>query len=283
MKIGFLAEYSRDIVQFAGESGFGSLELQIGPRSPMSAHKVLSGGASEIKENLEEYGLDLSAVAWYANILDPNPELRTQNGEYLRKLIDAAGALGVKTVCTFAGRIPEKSIPDNIPVFKEVWQPLAHYAEDRGVRIGFENCPMTSGFPFHGINIAYKPEAWELMFDAVPSPALGLELDPSHLYWLHIDYITATYRYGARIFHVHAKDTEINYGKLADEGIYGSGWWRYRIPGWGEVKWQKFIAALWDVGYRGNLDIEHEDPVFHGDHHREGLVLGLKHLSQFIA
>ena len=283
MKIGFLADYSRDTVQFAGESGFGCLELQCSPRSAMNAHKILSGGASEVKESLAEYDLDISAIAWYANQLDPNPESRAQNGDYLRKLIDAAGALGVATVCTFAGRIPEKNIADNIPTFKEVWGPLSRYAEDHGVRIAFENCPMFGGFPFQGINIAYKPEAWDLMFDAVPSPALGLELDPSHLYWLHIDYIKATYQYGARIFHVHAKDTEINYGRFAEEGIYGSGWWRYRVPGWGEIRWQKFIAALWDIGYKGNLDIEHEDPVFQGDRHKEGLMLGLRHLSSLVA
>ena len=283
LKIGFLADYSRDTVQFAGESGFGCLELQCTPRSAMSAHKILSGGASEVLDNLGEYGLEISALAWYANHLDPSPETRTQNSDYLRKLIDAAVALGVNTVCTFAGRIPEKSIADNMPAFKEVWQPLARYAEDNAVRIAFENCPMMGAFPFHGSNIAYKPEAWDLMFDAVPSPALGLEMDPSHLYWLHIDYIKATYEYGARIFHVHAKDTEINYSRFAEEGIYGSNWWRYRIPGWGEIRWQKFIAALWDVGYKGNLDIEHEDPVFHGEHHNEGLMLGLKHLSQLIA
>ncbi|MDQ2730898.1 MAG: sugar phosphate isomerase/epimerase [Armatimonadota bacterium] len=283
MKIGFLADYSPDTVQFAGESGFGCLELDCSPGSAMNANKILSGGASEILENMEQYGLDISALAWYANLLDPIPETRASNTEYFQKLIDAAASLGVQTVCTFAGRIPDKSIADNIPAFKEVWQPLARYAEDHGVRIAFENCPMTSSFPFHGINIAFKPEAWDLMFDAVPSAALGIEMDPSHLYWLHIDYIKATYQYGARIFHVHAKDTEINYGRFAEEGIYGTNWWRYRIPGWGEIRWQKFIAALLDVGYTGNLDIEHEDPVFHGDHHREGLMLGLKHLSQLVA
>ena len=110
------------------------------------------------------------------------------------------------------------------------------------------------------------------MFEAVPSKALGLEIDPSHMVWLGIDYVKAVRDYGNRIYHAHAKDMEIVRPALGRVGIYGQafgkpdgfghGWWRARTPGWGEVNWPAFITALIEVGYQGNIDIEHEDDVF---------------------
>lgn len=275
MKIGFLAGYTEEIVEFAAQAGFGSLELGLWPGAG-------PGSAGPVADSIRQKGLEISALGHYPNNLDPDPAKRAESIDGIKNVIDIAVAMGVDVVCTFAGRVPDKSIEDNIPVFREVFAPLADYAEKRSVKIAFENCPMMHTFPFRGINIAYSPEAWELMFDAVPSAALGLEMDPSHLHWLGVDYVKAVRDFGSRIYHVHAKDTEIRRDKLSHQSIFGGSWWRYRIPGWGEVDWKLFISALHDVGYEGNLDIEHEDPVFSGERYREGLVLGLKHLSRFV-
>ena len=283
MKIGFLTGYSKEIVAFARQAGFGSLELSANPGSSFDPQKLTARELGAIQQTLDDAGIEVSAVGSYFNHLDPDPEKRRFWAKHFTALMDLAVKMGVGVVCTFAGRVPNCDIPDSIPEFRKVFSKHAKRAEDKGLKIAFENCPMFSRWPFYGNNIAYKPEAFDLMFDAVDSPALGLEYDPSHFYWLHIDYIDMIQRYGERIYHVHAKDTEIMYDRFAEEGIYGKGWWRYRIPGWGEVDWQKVFMTLNDVGYTGNLDIEHEDPVFHGDRHHEGLVLGLKHLQQFVA
>lgn len=131
---------------------------------------------------------------------------------------------------------------------------------------------MMNRFTMQGENIAFSPEIWRRLFELVPSSYLGLELDPSHCVWQGIDYVKAVREFGSRIFHVHAKDMEVRRDILADTGIYGMaltrqpglghGWWRARAPGWGEVDWARFITALIEVGYPGNLDIEHEDDVF---------------------
>jgi sugar phosphate isomerase/epimerase len=120
--------------------------------------------------------------------------------------------------------------------------------------------------------MAFTPEIWQAMFEAVPSKALGLEIDPSHLVFLGIDYIQAILDFGDRIVHFHAKDIDIDERKRGRLGFYGqafgpmpgfgNGWWRFRAPGWGVIDWRKVITALTDVGYEGNLDIEHEDEVF---------------------
>jgi len=217
--------------------------------------------------------------------------------------------MGVGVVCTFAGRDPDKSIKDNIPLFQEAFTPFCEEAERRGIRIAVENCPMMDRFNLRGENIAISPEVWDEMYSVVPSKALGIELDPSHMVWQGIDYIQAIYDYGDRIFHIHAKDMEINRRVLNRVGILGQafgditglghGWWRARLPGWGEIDWPRFITALIEVGYKGNIDIEHEDDVFAAAHAREhidtesgiveaygreekGLILGYNTLSRLI-
>jgi sugar phosphate isomerase/epimerase len=104
-----------------------------------------------------------------------------------------------------------------------------------------------------------------------------------------MDYLQAVKAFGKRIFHVHVKDCEILEDKLAVEGILGHGWWRYRMPGWGEVNWPAFLSALMEAGFKGDLNLEHEDHLFGFDdlaHSAEkvktGLLAGQKYLSQYL-
>ncbi|MDP6381002.1 MAG: sugar phosphate isomerase/epimerase, partial [Phycisphaerae bacterium] len=116
----------------------------------------------------------------------------------------------------------------------------------------------------------------------VPSAALGLEFDPSHFVWQGMDYLAAVRKFASRIHHVHAKDTEVLSDVLLREGIFSRGWWRYRIPGFGEVDWPAFISTLKEVGYDGAVTVENEDPVFSGSRSLDGIRLGYNHLRPLI-
>ena len=156
---------------------------------------------------------------------------------------------------------PSNRSSDNLRIFTEVYEPLAAYAEDRGVRIAFE----TAGRGGPEGNLAHSPELWDRMFDAVPSKALGLSFDPSHLVWLHIPNPPDVIRtYGDRIYHVDGKDCEILHARLARQGILGSAWWRYRLPGLGVLDWPAIFSALRDIGYDDVISIENEDPLAPG-------------------
>jgi len=121
------------------------------------------------------------------------------------------------------------------------------------------------------------------MFKVIPSKALGLEFDPSHLVFQFIDYLDAARKFGSRIYHTHCKDTEILYDRLGYVGYTGEGWWRFRMPGLGDVDWKRLITTLQDVGYDYVLSIEHEDPLYHGEEgFRKGLVVARRHLAQFL-
>ena len=309
MKLGFYTNYDEKTVEFAHKVGFRSMELSAWPDSSLNADKMTDRRIVEVKKNLKEHDIEVSALGYYPNFLDPDEEKAEEAVRYFHRVLELANRMGVDVVCTFAGRDPDKSIKENIPLFEEVFTPFCAEAERRKIRIAIENCPIMDRFHLRGENIAISPEVWDEMYKVVPSKALGIELDPSHMVWQGIDYIQAIYDYGDRIFHIHAKDMEINRRVLKRVGILGQafgetvglghGWWRARLPGWGEIDWPKFITALIEVNYRGNIDIEHEDDVFAAASAKEkidtesgivdkygreekGLILGYNTLSKLI-
>jgi sugar phosphate isomerase/epimerase len=272
MKLGFYSSYSEETAAFAHRVGFKSMELSAWPDSTLNADTVTDERITEICNDLASKDIQISALGYYPNYLNPKTEERDEATRYFLKVMDLAVRMNVGVVCTFVGRDMYKSVKENLPLFQSAFSRFCDEAEKRNIRIAIENCPMLDRFYLHSENIAFSPEVWDEMYRLVPSKALGIELDPSHMVWLGIDYVQAIHDYGERIFHIHAKDMEIDRRVLARVGILGQcfgdvyglghGWWRARTPGWGEVDWPKFISALLEVNYKGNVDIEHEDDVF---------------------
>jgi len=282
MRIGYLCGYSEEEIAFASSAGFGSIELLVGPGGPLDPATTSDDAIQKAKDAYAAADIEVSAIGHYCNHLDPDEAVARANHEYFVSLFRLAEKMGVDCVCTFAGRDPEKDVLDNIPRWKQVWAPTVKLAQGKGIKIGFENCPMFHYFPFRGINIAYTPLAWDAMFSEIDSPNLGLEWDASHLVCLLIDYLQTIYDYGSKIVHVHAKDAEVIDSKVKRNGILEPGAVRHRTPGMGIVDWAAVCSALVEVGYKGNLDIEgRHDPVYHGMRENEGLVISLQHLKQF--
>ncbi len=272
MRLGFYTDYSEETAAFAAETGFTSLQLSAWPDSAINPDTVSGARLEQILDDLRRRDIEISALGYYPNYLAPDAAERAECRRYFLALLDLAQRMQVPVVSTFAGCNPFCTVEDNLGPFQEVFSEFCRQAEERGLRIAVENCPMIERQTNHCTNLAFSPEIWERMFELVPSPALGLEMDPSHLVWLGIDYIQAVRDFGERIYHAHAKDTEVRRDVLARVGIYGQtlgevsgfglGWWRGRAPGWGEVDWPAYISALIEVGYQGNLDIEHEEDLF---------------------
>src|SRR4051812_11973089 len=280
MKLGLLTAAFPDskldeIAMWAAATGYEALEVAAWPAG--SGVERRYSGVSHVdvddpepaRAALERHGLAFSALAYYPNNLDPDAEAREHAHEHLRKTILAAERLGVDVVCTFVGRDPGRSEPENLALFREHWPPLVRFAADHGIRIALENCPMFFSWDQWpgGTNLAYSPAIWRQLFEAIPDESLGLNLDPSHLVWQFIDYERAVYDFADRIFHVHAKDMEIDRDGLYEHGVMarGMGWQVPRIPGLGEVRWSRFVAALYAIGFDGAISVEHEDRRFEGE------------------
>jgi sugar phosphate isomerase/epimerase len=307
MKLGFLTACLpqlglEEIVKWTAEQGFQALELAAWPVASdrdyqarqIDAANFSKQDAERVKELFNKYQIEISAFAYYDNNLHPDLKQREYYHNHLKKVINTASLLGVELVGTFVGARPDKTPQENIQEIGCVFRELVKYAEDRNVKLMIENCPMENWLKF-GLpgNYAYSPELLEALFNEVPSENFGLNLDPSHLYWLGIDYIRVIKDFAPRIFHTHAKDAEIlpegqyKYGifsRQIDPIPWKSGWWRYRMPGSGKIDWGLFIRTLQEFGYDYVLSIEHEDPVWEGSVEKveTGLKLGLKYLKQYV-
>src|SRR4029077_16135533 len=135
-----------------------------------------------------------------------------------------------------------------------------------------------------GKNLAISPSIWTALFEALPSSHLGLNFDPSHLIWQHVDYVRCIRDFGKRIVHVHAKDTRIDVDRIYSECILGLGWHTPKLPGLGEVNWGAFFSALTDAGYQGAVCIEVEDRAFEGplEIRKRSLRQSKRYLEQFM-
>ena len=274
MELGFLTEYSKERMEFAGKEGFDGIALSDGgPGAEFDVVSITEDKIREIREIADRNHIVITAVAYYTSHIE---EAQIQR---FRSTIQVAAKLGAKVAATLANGAPDVKPEENFPVVKQVFSEYVKLAEDVGLKIGLENSYQMGRYPE---NIAFNPLWWGRLFDAVPSEALGLEFDPSHLVATQIDYMKALRESGSRIVHFHAKDTEINREVLGRNGIYGGGWRRYRIPGWGDIDWKRIFSALVDIGYDYAMVIEHEDPIFTGERYDEGLRRGLKFLGQFV-
>lgn len=222
----------------------------------------------ETRDLCEKHGVVISALGYYPNALAPDRGEAEQAVAQICRVIEATAQLGLSGMNTFVGRDWTRSVDDNWDRFLETWTPLIAYAEEHGVRVGIENCPMlfTKDEWPGGKNLAITPAIWRRMFTAIPSPSFGLNFDPSHLVWQQIDYLPPLVEFRDRIFHVHAKDVRVDPSRLNEVGIlaYPLEYHTPKLPGLGDVNWGQFFSVLGDAGYRGPVCVEVEDRVYEG-------------------
>jgi sugar phosphate isomerase/epimerase len=285
------------VAEWASGNGYAALEIACWPASAGAARRYAGVShvdverldAAAVRRVMDAHGLEISALAYYPNNLDPDPEARAQAHAHLRRVIDAARALGVRVVGTFVGRDHTRPLRESLDDFRAVFPDLVRYAGERDVAIAIENCPMlfsADEWP-GGKNLAYAPAIWRELFAAIPDRNFGLNLDPSHLIWQQIDPERCVRDFADRLLHVHAKDMEIDRDALYEHGVLsaGIGWQVPRLPGLGEVRWDRFIAALYRAGYDHVISVEHEDRGFEGDLARvlRGFEIARGALAPYIA
>ena len=237
--------------------------------------------AEAVMPIVRKHGIEVSNISVFGNMLEHTEEAEVTR-RCFRRAIDTVSLFGSNLVTGFTGRENGKSIPDNIERFKEVWTPLTEYAASKGVRIAFENCQMGGNWWTGSWNIAINPDAWELMFEAIPLDNIGLEWEPCHQMVQLIDPIPQIREWGKRFFHIHGKDATIRHDVIAKHGFLGKmqPCW-HRTPGFGDSNWKDIISELRLAGYKGNIDIEGwHDPVYRGELEMTGQVAALNYLKK---
>lgn len=268
----------------------GKAERRYAGVSHIDVKRVLADDAyaKHILDYAAEKHVEISSLAFYPNTMDGDLEKRKANVEHLMTVIRASAKLGINMVTTFIGRDQNKTVEENLELVKEVWPPIIKLAEDLGVKIAIENCPMLFGVDQWpgGQNLMTTPANWKKVFEILPSDNLGINYDPSHFVWQMIDYIKPLYAFKDKIFHVHYKDIKVYPDKLNEVGImaYPLDFMSPKLPGLGDVDWGKFVSALTDIGYNGYTCLEVEDKAFEGSQEAvlNSLRLSKRYLEQFV-
>ena len=244
----------------------------------------LGGMADRVRRQLDAHDVPahdlprrVSGIGVYGNPLTSPETVRDWE-----RLIDAAALFGCDVVSGFAGRIPGRPVPESLGRFGEVFRPLAKRAEDRGVRLAFENCEKRGTWESGDWNIAHAPRAWDAMFGEVESPALGLEWEPCHQIVSFVDPLPQLRRYASRIWHIHGKDATVLWDVIREQGIRGGVQYvHHRTPGFGDTNWTDLISTLRLSGWRGSIDIEgFHDPVYRDALETTGQVASLEYLKR---
>lgn len=267
-----------DVARWSAENGFDSLEIACWPRSTgptrryagtshIDVANLSDAQARDIVDEVEGLGLTISGLGFYPNPLHPDPEHRRAVIDHLKLVMGAARKMGVPLVNTFMGGDGRRTLDQNWEEALRVWPDIVAVANDHGVRLTIENCPMIFSddeWPA-GHNIAWSPRVWRRILEQW-GDTIGLNYDPSHLVWLMIDHARFVGEFGSHILHVQAKDLMIDRDGLYERGTLsgGIGWQVPRLPGLGEVDWRVFFATLYRAGYDGDIIIEHEDRGFEG-------------------
>ncbi|MBN2048960.1 MAG: sugar phosphate isomerase/epimerase [Spirochaetales bacterium] len=303
MTLGFVSAVVADLgfedtIDLAADYGFDCVEILCWP--PGKAERRYAGvthidvtdltdeHCKKIQDYLKKKGVYISGLGYYPNYLDADREQGKFFVDHFKKVIAAAAKLGIPVANTFIGRDPAKNIEDNFDLFRKVWPGIVSFAEDKKVKIGIENCPMfftRDEWP-GGKNLAISPAVWRRMFEEIPSKNFGLNYDPSHMVWQHMDHIKPIYEFANRIFHVHIKDVKIMKDKLDDVGIMATPleYHAPKLPGLGDVEWGKFFSALTDIRYQGAACIEVEDRAYEDslDARKGSLLQSRNFVHQFL-
>lgn len=253
----------------------------------------------EFKKVLADHGASISALSCHGNALHPDKGRAQHDADVSRKTILLAEKLGVPVVVDFSGCPGDSPSaqqpnwvtcpwpPDYLDVLRWQWDEVvtpywtahAKFAADHGVRIAIEMHP---GF------VVYSPETL-LRLRAITGPAVGANLDPSHLFWQNIDPIAAIRVLGDAIHYVHAKDTQLYPANLPRSGVLDTKpytdernrGWLFRTCGYGHGAewWKEFVSTLRMHGYDYVLSIEHEDSLLSAE---EGLTKAAAFLNELV-
>ncbi len=188
--------------------------------------------------------------------------------EEMKYTVKAAAAMGCSVVTGFMGSpiwkflysfppTSEKMVEDGFALIKKLWTPILDEFDKNNVKFALE---------IHPGEIAFDYYTTKKLFEVFENrKALGINFDPSHLYWQGMKPELLIKDFPNKIYHVHIKDASVTLDGRS--GILGSHiefgdlrrGWNFRSPGHGGVDFEAIIRELNVAGYLGPLSVEWED------------------------
>jgi len=251
------------------------------------------------RQAIERRGLVISALSCHGNPLHPKTAIAQAHHAAFEQTVALAPKLGVQTVITFSGcpggdaraTQPNWIVAPWPPEFAEAlrwqwrervvpyWKDTARLCRKAGVRVAIE---------MHPNFVVYNPDTMLQLRDVAPK-VIGCNFDPSHMFWQGVDPVVAIRALGDAIFHVHAKDCQLDQSNISLNGVLDAKKytrereraWIFRAVGYGNgaSTWKGMVSALRTVGYDDVISIEHEDSLMSGD---EGLQKAVSFLKDVV-
>lgn len=307
MKLGFVSDSLgglgfQELLETAVRLGAEGVEINTGgwstaPHFDLDAMKSSTDARKAFRRAFDDRGLEIICLNANGNPVHP---VDMSQAECLKDTIRIAGDLGITTICAMSG-LPAGAPGDTTPnwivsswppetrtildyqwneVLIPFWGEIVDLAKVHGVRrIALE---------LHGNQCVFNVSSAEKLREAV-GPVIGVNLDPSHLFWMGADPLVAAEALGDAIYHVHAKDTMLNPQVQATRSLLENGSltdivsrsWSYITLGFGhgEEWWRQFCYRLRMAKYDGWLSIEHEDVLLNSE---EGLVKSIEMLRNVL-
>ena len=270
------------MLDFCVEQGVVSVEIGTGNWSAaphIDLEMMLSSDNERTRwgEALKHRGLSLCALN-----CSGNPLAYKRDWQVTVETFQLAELLGVKKIVMMSG-LPSGCPGDTTPVWittswppetqnilqyqwYEVaipkWEKLAHLAKDCGIeQIALEN---------HAMQLVYNPETLLRLRKEI-GPIIGMNLDPSHLFWMGGDPISAARVLGEAnaIYHIHAKDSRSEQRMAEPNGMldtkpieaFRERAWNYVAVGAGHGArwWKEFFSVVRMCGYDEDVSLEMED------------------------
>jgi sugar phosphate isomerase/epimerase len=239
------------------------------------------GARERFRRAVADRGLEISALSCHGNALHPDEEIARAHDGAFRATVQLASELGIDRVVTFSG-CPGDSEGSKRPCWvvcpwpddfldtlewqwenraAPYWQDAAEFCSRHGVRVAVELHP---GF------LVYNTQSWRRLRD-VAGEAIGVNFDPSHLFWQGMDPLVCVRQLGDSILHVHAKDTWLDPQNTRVNGVLDTTpytqvidrSWVFRTVGYGHGAelWRALVSELRLAGYDHVISIEHEDSL----------------------
>ena len=267
----------KTLAEWAKKSGFDVIDLTQATNEDITV--------------LRSAGLQIGSVdlLQFGKLMDNDPGLRkdviAQNVAYVKE----SAKIGAKIffLCLIPGD-PAKKRGENYALALESFAPIARAADEAGASIVIEGWP---GPGPHLPTLCCTPETYRSIIKDLGCKSVGVNYDPSHLIRMGVDHIRFLNEFVDRVFHVHAKDTEIITEAVYEYGLYqssafskehgfGQHVWRYCLPGHGSARWGEVFKILKSARYTGAVSVELEDENFNGT--EDGEKAGLLHSLAFL-
>jgi sugar phosphate isomerase/epimerase len=241
------------------------------------------------KKKFEDHNILVATLSCHGNPVHPDAKIAQRDAETFRRTVLLAEHLGVEVIVGFSG-CPGGNASDTMPnwvtyrwppefgeaidwQWKErvipYWKEAVKFARAHGIRkIGLE---------MHPNFVVYNPMTLLKLRDAV-GEEIGANCDLSHLFWQGCDPVEVIRLLGKQgaIYHAHMKDTVLYKENVARYGVLNFAFSKDELPhasetfravGYGHSAntWKEILRAYMEVGYKGILSVENEDPLLPGE------------------